>query len=138
MDPAKGNDNQPFSPSSGGIASPFKTIASAVAATRAVRATSNSTTATVNLRAGVYYLPETLSLGEQDSGLTITGYKSEAVVVSGGILADNLAWKPSASNPKVMVADLSGIDFPHGVKALQYEALSRPPSSLFLRVFLNR
>jgi len=40
VDPLKGKDNQPFAPTSGGIDSPFKTIASAVAATRAVRATS--------------------------------------------------------------------------------------------------
>ena len=91
-----------------------------------------SATATVHLRAGVYYLPETLALTEQDNGLTIAAYNNEVAVVSGGVLADNLTWKPSSpANPKVMVADLSNFEFPHGVKALQYgDSTSRVRATL--------
>ncbi len=34
---------------------------------------------TVYLRAGTFYLPSTLSLGAQDSGLTISAYNGEQV-----------------------------------------------------------
>ena len=44
-------------------------------------------TATVLLRAGTYYLAETIELGASDSGLTIASYQDERVIVSGGVPA---------------------------------------------------
>jgi len=120
VDPINGKDNQPFAPDSGSITKPFKTIDSAVAATRAVRSSIPGMVAAVMLRGGVHYMAETLSLGPEDSSLTIAAYNNEQVVVSGGVHIDNIVWKPSESNPKIMVADLSNQDLPHGVPALQY------------------
>ena len=46
----------------------------------------------VYLRAGTFYLSETVKLGPEDSGLTITAYQGEKVTISGGRSYD-FTWK---------------------------------------------
>jgi hypothetical protein len=70
----------------------------------------------VVLRAGSHYLPETLLLGPQHSGLTLMAHPGEKAVVSGGKEL-KVAWK-KAGNPNradlddaaanIYVADISG------------------------------
>ena len=118
VDALKGNDNNP-----GTQQKPFQTIAKAVAATRNARATQTAITprhapnATIVLRAGTFYLHETIQLGAADSGLTLQSYQDEVVWISGAKPLTNLKWKPAdlpptttrrASAP-IWVADLSSI-----------------------------
>ncbi|MBB6053604.1 PDZ domain-containing protein [Armatimonas rosea] len=69
-------------------ARPFATLA------RAQEAARKAGGGTVTLRAGTYYLPETLVLTERDSGTTWRAARGEEAVVSGGTKLD-LAWEPS-------------------------------------------
>ena len=64
VDPIKGNDS-----AAGSKANPFKTVFRALKATRSL-ATGNS--GTIVLEAGTHFLSNTVQLGTQDSGLTIT------------------------------------------------------------------
>jgi len=79
VDSVKGKDDQPFAPDSGLIDKPFKTIRTAVEATRVVRSTSPGAPATVSLRKGSHYLRDTITLTETDNGLTIAAYQDEQV-----------------------------------------------------------
>lgn len=46
------------------------------------------------LRAGTYYLTNTLALTDADSGLTIQAYNGEAVEVSGAQPIVDVMWEP--------------------------------------------
>ena len=70
------------------MGSPFKTIERGLLASRDI---DQPTPRTIFLRAGVYYLEDTIHLDEQDSYLTLSGYEGEMAVVSGGRLLD-LQW----------------------------------------------
>lgn len=119
VDAVTGDDNQPFSPSSGGIATPFKTIQTAVDACRAVRSTQGGLPATVFLRGNaVHYLANTITLGAQDSGLSIMAYMNESVMVSGGVHVEAVKWTQGSNG--IYTADLSDVELPAGVTALQY------------------
>jgi hypothetical protein len=64
---------------------PFATLAGARDAIRKSRPAGEQTSpTTVYLRAGKYCLPETLSLGPEDSRLTFAGYEQEQAQVIGG------------------------------------------------------
>ncbi len=99
VDYNSGSDNNP-----GTLARPFRTIARALVASRAV--TSTGAAASVNMRAGTHYLASTLSLNASDSLLTIQNYNGEQAVVSAGARLQ-LAWQP-AGKPNVYVADVAG------------------------------
>jgi hypothetical protein len=64
---------------------------------------------TIVLRGGIHTLEETISLGIQDSGLTIRGYPGEDVWMSGGIGLQNVQWTPLDDASQILVADLSQI-----------------------------
>ena len=80
VDGTNGNDDNP-----GTLALPFQTIDRAVLATRAI---GTDIQRVIYLRAGVYYLTDTLRLGPDDSFLTISAFYKESVVISGGTLLD--------------------------------------------------
>ena len=98
-DAAAGSDNNP-----GTQAAPFATIGRALAATRAAAAPP----ASIVLRAGTFFLPATLELGPQDSGLTIAAYPGESPVISGGAPLAGLAWAPVPRPPAPPPAPMQG------------------------------
>jgi hypothetical protein len=119
VDAANGNDDQPMMPTSGSLSKPFKTVAAAILATRAVRSTAPGISASVFLRGNaVHYLAETIHLGPDDSMLTLSAYNNETAVVSGGVLIPNVAWTKAPNS--IYHADLSRVDLPAGVPALQF------------------
>eukprot|EP00937_MAST-01D_sp_MAST-1D-sp2_P004825 g4825.t1 len=69
---------------------PFLTIA------HAVKATADKADASVLLRAGSYFVPETVEIGMQNNGLTIQNYNGEAAVVTGArdLSVPKASWKP--------------------------------------------
>lgn len=84
VDATNGDDSNPgTSPSK-----PKKTIPGALAVTRVAGVFS-----VIILRAGTYYLAETIQLTIQDSGLTITNYPGEKAWISGARPL-TLQWKP--------------------------------------------
>lgn len=87
VDATHGRDNN-----SGTITSPLATITAAVTKARAFAP------ATIVLRAGTYYLRNTVVLTPADSGLTIMNYEDELVEVSGGQPLVTL-WKVYKQNP---------------------------------------
>lgn len=93
----------------GALASPCATVAKAVSAYEA----SKSTSGAVVLRAGTYYLSDTVKLGAQHSHLSFINYKGEKVWISGAtkLKAD---WQASSANGNIFTADLSG----QGVKEI--------------------
>ena len=89
VDAEKGDDsNAGTSPSQ-----PKKTISGALKVTRAAGPGENA----IILRAGTYYLTETIVLGTGDSGLSIVNYPGEKAWISGGRPL-TLDWKPHAVN----------------------------------------
>ena len=56
----------------------------------------------VSVAAGKYYLNATIVLSESDSEVSWVAAPGAAVTLSGGVKL-NPAWKPSASNPKILV-----------------------------------
>ncbi len=98
---------------------PFLTLRRAIAASRALPA---GTAASIELRAGTYYLDETIILTEEDSLLTIEAYNGEEAVLSGGRVLDNLTWKKVQgrnANDNLFAADLSAFPGLDSVPALQ-------------------
>ena len=85
----------------GTASAPFASLAKAQAAAR-----SAPKPAAVSVGAGKYYLNETLLLGEADSGVSWAAAPGAAVTLSGGV-ALKPTWKPSAGNPKILVADIT-------------------------------
>ena len=95
----------------GDISHPLKTIEAAIRLNRAKKSDSPFTIySTIYLREGTYYLTETVKLTEIDSGLTLTGYRNERAIISGGKLY-KFNWKPYNSSlhsdAKIFVTDLS-------------------------------
>ena len=96
VDANKGNDNNP-----GTIDQPLRTVHRAVELWR-----ENITqSGTIYLREGTYFFENTLILGPQDSGLTITGYENEQAVLSGGRLY-SFNWETYKNGSKIMMANL--------------------------------
>jgi len=93
---------------SGSLASPFRTLARALAATRAAGGGG-----TVNLRGGgIFYLPATLTLSPADSNLTLQTYAGDAELawLSGGVPLAGLAWAAvNTSGANIWRADLSSL-----------------------------
>ena len=96
VDGSTGSDSNP-----GALATPFKTLQKAQAASRAAGAGS-----IVLVRGGTYFVGETLVFGEADSGNTWSSYGTEDVVFSGGVDLRGLKWSKSATNPQALEAAL--------------------------------
>ena len=113
VDPINGTDT-----GAGTIADPLKSL---IAAVNTSRVSSRGSGAVIQLRAGIYYLPETVVLGPQDSGLTITAYQNEVAELSGGVLLSGLQWKAqSATNgARIYSARVDAHLVPAGLSALQ-------------------
>jgi hypothetical protein len=89
----------------GSKVAPFRTIAHGVSAARAA-----ASKATVILLAGVHFLQETIELGPDDSGLTITSdpsAKSGDVSVSGGVALKTSWTKVAGAKSNIWVTDVS-------------------------------
>lgn len=82
-DPVSGSDSN-----SGTEASPFATVARAVSATRGVSGPN-----TVVLRAGTFFMNESITLSAGDSGLTIQAFPNEEVWLSRGTALAGVSWK---------------------------------------------
>ena len=96
VDAAKGSDAN-----AGTMAAPFKTIAAAVAASKAG--------GTIALRAGVHHT-DMVSLTTKHNGLTIQNYNGEAATVSGGVPINVKPsdWKRDPRMKGRWVVDLKG------------------------------
>jgi hypothetical protein len=70
------------------MAAPVKTLQKAQTLARAAKPS------TILLRAGTYYLGQTLALTPQDSGLTIQAYNGERAVLSGAMPMGPVKWEP--------------------------------------------
>lgn len=86
-----GNDANP-----GTLEKPFATLQRAQ---QAARQAAGREAVTVLVRAGTYYLPETLVLTAEDSGtktapVVYHAYEKEQVVISGGVRLKDLKWEP--------------------------------------------
>ena len=96
-----GNDSNP-----GTMSSPVQSISQAL---RLYRFRSHSGTGgVVYLRAGTFYLSETVELGPVDSGLTITAYQDEKVTISGGRSYD-FTWKEVVNEMGPIMQGISAI-----------------------------
>ncbi len=112
-----------------GTDGPFATLTKARDAIRLIKADGGLKGAVrVLVRAGTYYLPETLALSPTDSGtsdfpIAYEGYPNEKVVLSGGRPVD--AWKPYRG--QIVQCDLKaqGIDKPV-FKQLFYNSRRQP------------
>lgn len=72
---------------SGTLQSPLRTVHAALALTR-----SKDGNSTIVLRAGTYYLQDTITLTPSDNGLSIVNYAGEAPVLSGGRVLKTEQW----------------------------------------------
>jgi hypothetical protein len=92
-------------------ASPFRTVAVALAATRTVaaRLSLGKPRAAIVLRSGVHYLKDTMELGAKDSGLTISAYAGEAAWISGGVPLAGTAWSQTSKMSGVWETDVSSL-----------------------------
>jgi len=86
-----GDDQNP-----GTLAEPFATIQRAQ---RSARKAAGKESVRVHLRAGTYYLPQTLVLTAEDSGtksapVIYQAYGKEVATISGGVRLDGLKWEP--------------------------------------------
>ena len=75
-DSANGDDSNP-----GTLVEPVRTLQRAVELTRGVP---TGTSKWIYLRAGTFYLADTIRLGSEDSFLTLASYRGEEAVISGG------------------------------------------------------
>ena len=95
VDGATGQDTN-----SGSIDKPLKTIAHAL--TMKMNA--------VVIRAGTYYIKETLKMGAEHNGMTVTNYPGEEVWLSGGRKLENLKWqKSNLKGYNIWEADISSV-----------------------------
>jgi hypothetical protein len=105
VDATKGSDSNP-----GSMSSPFQSISKAI---MTVRSAGNSDNTVIMLRAGTFYLTDTIMLDEKLNGLTIQNYPSEEAVVSGGKVIKP-SWKvfDTSNSMNIYKADLSqeGLD----------------------------
>ena len=77
VDANKGSDSNP-----GTLGEPVKTVMQGVRLYRLHSVSGQQ--GIIYLRAGTYYLSETISLGPEDSNLVISGYQNEKATISGG------------------------------------------------------
>ena len=101
----------------GTIEKPFATISRAVLAVRKQSHRPSNGNGTIYLREGTYYLASPVELDSRDSGLTISAFNDEHVVISGGVHLTGLDWQPSSTavasgGGAVYVADLSSFTLP--------------------------
>lgn len=82
----------------GTLDSPLKNVFAAVSRLRSTRNKDQTEHATIILRAGTHFLPDTLTLQPQDSNLTIESFPGETATLSAGVLLPNL-WKPYKVTP---------------------------------------
>jgi hypothetical protein len=108
-----GNDTNP-----GTEAKPFATLERARDAAR-----HQGEPARVVVRAGIYYLKQTLMLEPQDSGLTVEAAEGEEVVISGGRVVSE--WQPWRG--EVLQSDLGKLDLPDCKFQQLYFAGQRQP-----------
>lgn len=117
VDANRGSDTN-----TGTMTDPFQTIPKGVLAARS----SSTKPSTIVLRAGTFYLEDTIALTEQDSNLTIQNYPNEEVTVSGGKVIKP-SWKVfDTDNPmNIYQADLSsqGIDSVMGLRVNDMRAI---------------
>jgi hypothetical protein len=100
--PAEAQPAQIFVAPTGNDANPGtleKPLATLQRAQRAARKAAGREAATVFLREGTYYLPETLILTAEDSGakaapVVYRAYEKEQAVISGGVRLKDLKWEP--------------------------------------------
>ena len=107
VDAAKGSDDS----GDGSIDKPFKTIAKAKAFIQPLLA-SMSSDIVINLRAGTYYLDETLEFSAADSGcngfdVVYRSYDSEQAVISGG--TQITGWTQADKSKNIWSAPANGV-----------------------------
>ena len=92
----------------GSAGAPFATPARALRASRAAPPGGRNT---ILLRGGTYFLPETLVLTAQDSGLTLQGAPGEEAWLSGALPLANVTWRAVDVAPphNIWAADLSAL-----------------------------
>ena len=96
VDATKGNDNNP-----GTKSKPLQTLHAARDLSRTKRTKSDpSSTITIALRTGIYYLTSVLLLGGEDSHLIIQNYNGEKVQISGATPLLNLQWSKHKQKQK--------------------------------------
>ncbi len=100
VDASKGSDSN-----TGTQALPFRTIEKALEASRMLKH-GIADAPVISLRAGTFFLNQTLRLSAADSGLTIAAYQHETAVISGGVPLTELKWTKSAANPKIWVTPI--------------------------------
>lgn len=142
VDASKGSDS-----AAGTMANPLKSLAAAVNMSR-LSNHSISDAPLIQLREGAYYLADTIYLSKQDSGLTISAFKSdsgfEAVTLSGGVPLSGLKWaasNKSATGPQIYTTTVDPKQLPNGnIKALQINGqrvtLARWEKIIYLVLFL--
>ena len=91
------------------LVSPGESIQDAIELAVAAVASDASTKPTVLLRHGTHYLPDTIFLGPQHSGLTLASYPGEQATVSGGKVL-NAKWTSynTSGGANIWVADVKG------------------------------
>jgi hypothetical protein len=96
---------------SGQISMPFATLPRALQAVRDWRGkqtNADSSTATIYLRKGIYFLQKPLSILPEDSGLTVSAFRNENPILSGGRRIG--PWKETTvDGRKLWVADVPGV-----------------------------
>ena len=100
-----GNDSNP-----GSINAPVKSLEQALRLYRLLARPGSR--GVMYLRAGTFYLKETLELGPEDSGLTITAYQDEKVTVSGGRSYEFATWKEVVNDISPV---MTGVDSVSGI-----------------------
>ena len=84
--------DQRFSKSSdGSFEAPFKTVGEAIDHSRTTPF--KNSLKIIIIRAGTYYLSETIQLSTRDSNMVIRNYKNERVILSGAVLLKNAKYK---------------------------------------------
>jgi hypothetical protein len=109
---------------------PIKTLAEARDAARHQRASGKTGPITISIRAGVYYLPEALVLGPEDSDTIWEAARGEHPVMSGGRLISG--W--SKAGPHVWTADSPGAYFTQLFVGGRRGTRARTPNYGFFRV----
>ncbi len=98
VDGTKGDDDNP-----GTLERPLKTVNKAV---EVYEYASPSKGGLIYLRGGTYFLPSSIELGPKDSFLTISGYKDEKAVISGG-RSYQFKWSEYRNEMGLLLSDTS-------------------------------
>ena len=102
VDANKGSDSNP-----GTLGEPVKTVMQGVRLYRLHSVSGQQ--GIIYLRAGTYYLSETISLGPEDSNLVISGYQNEKATISGG-KEYTFDWKLVTNQTSHIVAGVNTIN----------------------------